>query len=59
MKVEVEGGALVGTAQIEIAARERELVALGGAGGDNFAGGSDDAAPADLVDLNADAADCG
>jgi hypothetical protein len=59
MKVEVEGGALVGMAQIEVAARQRKLVALCRPGGDDFAGGSNDAAAADLVDLKADAADCG
>src|SRR5579872_3715239 len=55
MDVEVEGGALVGIAQIEIAACKRDLVALGDAGGDDLARRSHNAAAADLVDafLNA------
>src|SRR5205085_7499781 len=50
VNVEIESGALVGVAEIEIATGERDLVPLGRASRDDLAGGRDDAATADVVD---------
>lgn len=36
MDIEIESGALAGVAEIEITARQRELIALGGATGCDF-----------------------
>jgi hypothetical protein len=37
MDVEIEDGALIGVAQIQIAARQCDLISFGGAGGDDLA----------------------
>ena len=47
MPIEVEGRFLVGQAQIQVATRDRQLIALGRAGGHDLARRRDDAAAAD------------